>query len=170
MGDTSEGGGSPACRFPLPEDGYSYLYEIEEILSRLTAPLTVPNKIAVWVAVIGLRRLPSSTEGLDVEISLTQPELMRRDGNWGWAEIRISEHLFALGEGGHVYSSAVGGDSRSRTVFESELGAPHCDGDETKMESWLERAKFLLDDADVSIEDRTDYESVQHAFRDLRDE
>ncbi|MCY3745172.1 MAG: hypothetical protein F4Y20_03095 [Acidobacteria bacterium] len=170
MGNTSEDGGSPADQFPLPEDGDSHLSEIERILSRLTASLTVPDKIAVWAAVIGLRRLPGSTAGLDVEISLMQPELIRRDGNWGWAEIRISEHSFVLGEGGHVYSSAVGGDSWSRTVFQSDLGAPYCDGDETRMENWLDRAKFLLDDAEVSIEDRTDYGCVQHVFRESRDE
>ena len=114
MGNTSEDGGSPADQFPLPEDGDSHLSEIERILSRLTASLTVPDKIAVWAAGSGCAGYRVRA-GLDVEISLMQPgdsprwKLGMGSGSW---------HSFVLGEGGHVYSSAVGG-GWSRTVFQS---------------------------------------------------
>ena len=166
--DFGEGSRNTEECFPFPEEAYPYIAEIEDLLSRLAVSLTVPDKVAVWAAVIGLRRLPRSTPGLDVEITLTQPESARRDGNWGYAEIRIREDVVELGEGGHVYSPSVGGDSWSHTVFESWLGARHCDGDEFKVENWLGRAKFLADEAEVSIEDGTDYGAVQHVFSELR--
>ena len=62
-----------------------------------------------------------------MSITISQPNL---DGNYGWANLYISETEFHLGTGEHFYDPSVGGDTESRTLYEACAGDDAAEGDE----------------------------------------
>jgi hypothetical protein len=95
---------------------------------------------------LALERLPDTTPGVDVSLSLSQPNT---DGNYGWAKIDISEHELRLGIGEHFYDTRVGGDTESQTVFETYAGAETCQG---AIELWLPHAEARAADGSLHVE------------------
>ena len=121
-------------------------------MRRCAASVSGVQREAIHALVHGLQRLPQSTPGLNIEVTISHPDSVRDTGNWGWADIRLSANEFVLGKGEHFYDPAVGGDTESRTLFATFLGEPFTEGDHIDIERWLELARYLATDGDLSVE------------------
>lgn len=83
--------------------------------------------------------------------SFQQPNF---DGNYGWADITVSEDNFSLGLGEHFYDPTVGGDTETRIVFETQAGGNWPEGD---IDDWLPVANVISADGLFSAEENSDW-------------
>lgn len=122
-----------------------------------------PHKLCcVSVLLLAIERLPLTTPNVDVRILFSQPN---RDGNYGWADISISEEELRLSIGEHFYDSAVGGDTETHILFEAIAGTDYASGDTDyasgDIERWLEHAAARSQDGALVIDDdNTDYSAL----------
>ena len=121
-------------------------------MRRCAASVPEVQREAIHALVDALQRLPQSTPDLNLEVTISHPDSVRDTGNWAWADIRLSANAFVLGKGAHYYDSAVGGDTESGILFATFLGEPYVEGDHIDIERWLELARYLATDGDVSVE------------------
>ena len=148
------GEGSARDHFPLTEDDFRGARAIAELLRSRLAMLTPAELRSLAALLLAVERLPCVTPGVDVSLTLSQPNL---DGNYGWADLYISEAEFRLGIGEHFYDPSVGGDTESRTLYEACAGDDAAEGD---IALWLSYAEVRSADGSVLIEDNSDLEEI----------
>ncbi len=149
------GEGSARDHFPLTEDDFRGARAIAELLRSRLATMTPEELRSLAALLLALERLPCVTPGVDVSITISQPNL---DGNYGWANLYISETEFRLGTGEHFYDPSVGGDTESRTLYEACAGDDAAEGD---VDLWLSYAEARSADGSVLIdEDNSDLEVI----------
>ena len=146
----------PADQFSLTEEQLQEFKEGVAMLLRQSLLQMPPATLRSMAALLlGIERLPFITEGLDVCLSFSQQNL---DGNYGWADISISEEEIRLSVGEHFYDPNVGGDTESHTLFESVAGTGEVHGN---IQNWLELAAARSQDGRLVIDaDETDYGSL----------
>lgn len=153
-----------ASRFPLSLEDISKLTNVIKLI-REQLPSMTPNHIRSASAVLrALERLPNTTPGIQVTFGFVQ---RHTGGNYGWADISLSEDEFRLGIGEHFYDPTVGGDTESRNAFEALAGAHSAEGD---IDDWLPVAENLSAGAGVSVEDDSDYDAIDWSSETDRDE
>jgi len=152
MSEEDETGG----RFPLTFDDLEKLTRVIKLV-RERLPKMNPACLHTAASVLlALERLPSTTPGVDVIFNFEQSNT---DGNWGWADITISEDEFRLGLGQHFYEPLIGGDTETRVAFESYAGEEQSEGE---IDDWLGIADVISRQGQVSIEqDNSDYDEIQ---------
>ena len=140
--------------FPLTEDDFRGTRAIAKLLRSRLAMMTPAELRSLAALLLALERLPCETPGVDISLTLSQPNL---DGNYGWADLYISQTEFRLGIGEHFYDPSVGGDTESQTLYEACAGDDAAEGD---IELWLSYAEARSADGSVLIEDNSDLEEV----------
>ena len=106
-------------RFPLSVIDKPKIEKVVELVRDNLSSMSPADLRAAASILLALERLPLTTPGVQVTFGFVQPNT---DGNFGWADIEISENEFRLGTGEHFHDPAVGGDTESRTVFEMQAG------------------------------------------------
>jgi hypothetical protein len=138
-------------RFPFSIDDKPKIEKLSNLV-RESLPSMNPVDLRVAATVLfALERLPDSTPGIQVTFGFSQPNT---DGNYGWADIEISEDEFRLTTGEHFYDPGVGGDTETRILFEAQVGG-HCLGE---INEWLPVANVIAFEGRVSAEDYSDYD------------
>ena len=94
------------------------------------------------------------TPGVNISLDLGfyDPE----DGSC-WVDFEITEEELRLGSGMHTYTPDVGGDTESRTDFESQSGGTWYEGDTS---SWIEQAWGYASEGKISVVNNSDYDTV----------
>ncbi|MGH6662618.1 MAG: hypothetical protein ACREB6_13860 [Rhodospirillales bacterium] len=141
-------------RFPLKDDD---LVKIRQVIDLIRSHLPDMRPVDVRAAasvLLALERLPDITPGVQITFGFAQPNT---DGNFGWADIEISEDELRFGLGEHFYSPAVGGDTEVRTVFESQAGG---DWREGEIDDWLPVASVIASEGHVSAEDYSEFDET----------
>jgi hypothetical protein len=118
-------------RFPLSAAELTQVREIIKLVRdhlRDMEPALVRSAACVLLA---LQRLPVPTTGIDLTFGFTQ---RNTDGNYGWADLMISDCEFEWRSGEHYYDPKIGGDTESRVVFEARVGSESSLGD---FDDWL---------------------------------
>ena len=105
-------------------------------------------------AILAIERLPRPTSGVLVELGY---ETAGSPGNWGWAQIAITESEVRASIGEHFYDPAVGGDTESETSFSASIGDKHSYGD---LEDWLEHAKGIAEFGILEVSDQSESDLI----------
>lgn len=114
-----------------------------------------PNLIrSAALAILALERLPRPTAAVQVRIGYQTPN---RDGNWGWADISLSESDIEGTVGEHFYDPGVGGDTETNALFYREVGGS---SDYGSLEEWWERFQGLSAVGYLSVEDDSDWDAI----------
>ena len=151
-------------RFPLSLDDISKLAMVIKLI-REQLPSMTPAHLRCAAAVLrALERLPTTTPGIHMTFGFVQPS---NSGNYGWADLFISESEFRLGVGEHFYDPGVGGDTESRVSFEAFAGGDSADGD---IDDWLPLAETISAEGEVSAEDDSDYDAIDWSSETERDQ
>ena len=101
---------------------------------RKQLPAMSPGHIRSAAGVLlALERLPAMTAGIQITFGFVQHNT---NGNYGWADISISESELRLGIGEHYYDPSVGGDTESRILFEAVAGGDSAEGDIDDWRQW----------------------------------
>jgi hypothetical protein len=152
------------ARFPL---SIADILEVKRVIQLVRDKLLNmrPGDLRAAASVLfALERLPATTAGIDVTFGFSQPNT---DGNYGWVDIHIDEHEFRLGFGEHFYDPSIGGDTESRTVFETQSGGNWCSGD---IDEWLEFAGGIASEGQVDAEDNSDHDGIEWEAEGAQDE
>jgi hypothetical protein len=99
-----------AGRFPLSIDDITKVEEVINLVRDQLRNMRPAHLRAAASILLALERLPATTPGMQVTCSFQQPNF---DGNYGWADITVSEDNFSLGLGEHFYDPTVGGDTET---------------------------------------------------------
>jgi hypothetical protein len=142
-------------RFPLSIDDKPKIEQVIELVRNHLSSMAPGELRAAASVLLALERLPAITPGIRVTFGFTRPNT---DGNYGWADIEISEDEFRLGVGEHFYDPSVGGDTETRTVFETLAGGDWREGD---IEDWLPVANVIASEGRVSAEDYSEHEEIE---------
>jgi hypothetical protein len=86
--------------------------------------------------------------GVNVEAAFREPDVT--PGNYGWAELRLTEERLELGIGEHFYDPDVGGDTETRTLFSVWASGKSAEGD---IEEWFEYASGHVSRGYLTIAD-----------------
>jgi hypothetical protein len=105
-------------------------------------------------AILALERLPRPTAGVQVRFGYQTPN---RDGNYGWADISLSENDIEGTVGEHFYDPGVGGDTESSALFYREVGGS---SDYGSLKEWWERFEGLGSVGYLSVEDDSDWDAI----------
>ena len=142
-------------RFPLSITDKPKIERVIHLV-RSHLPSMSPDDLRAAASVLlALERLPATTPGVQITFGFAQPNT---SGNFGWADIEISENEFRLGVGEHFYDPSVGGDTESRTVFETQAGGDWREGD---IDDWLPVANVIASEGSVSSEDYSNHEAIE---------
>jgi hypothetical protein len=85
-----------AGRFPLSIDDITKVEEVINLVRDQLRNMRPAHLRAAASILLALERLPATTPGMQVTFSFQQPNF---DGNYGWADITVSEDNFSLGLG-----------------------------------------------------------------------
>jgi hypothetical protein len=146
-------------RFPLSIDDKPKIERLVKLVRSQLFRMSPSDLRAAASVLFALERLPATIPGVMVTFGFSQPN---NDGNYGWVDIAISEDEFRLSEGEHFYDPSVGGDTETRTKFETEVGGNRCRGD---IDDWLSVACVIacaggeIDAEDHSEHDEIDWEA-----------
>ncbi|MDR3420880.1 MAG: hypothetical protein P4L80_06510 [Xanthobacteraceae bacterium] len=142
-------------RFPLSIDHMMKVKKVIQLM-RNKLPIMHPGDLrTAAVVLIALERLPATTACVDVTFGFSLPNT---DGNYGWVDIHIDEQEFRLASGEHFYDPSIGGDTQSRTVFETQAGGGWYSGD---IDEWLECADRIASEGQVDAEDNSDHDGIE---------
>jgi hypothetical protein len=109
-------------------------------------------------AILAIERLPQPTPGAHIDVGYRTPN---SNGNYGWADLVITEDEVRAARGEHFYDPGVGGDTETRVLFEAGLGRANKGG---SLADWFEHAEdehaeemsnhayFYLDDYSEDID------------------
>jgi len=140
-------------RFPLFIKNQSEIKQIVDLIRHHLVRMSPRELKAAAVTVLALERLPLTTKGVQVLFGFCS----RKDGNYKWADINISEDHIRLTIGEHFYDPAVGGDTESETIFEAFEGDERCQG---SIQRWLDTAQEIAHGSAVTFEDYSDHEQI----------
>ena len=118
--------------------------------------LTPAQLRSVAALLLALENLPRATPGVDLHLTLSQPN---NDGNYGWASISVSDAEFRLAIGEHFYDPKIGGDTETHTLFESYPGTDQSAG---SVRAWLPYVQArMTDGSSLIIEaDNSEYDNL----------
>ena len=156
----NDGSVSQPERYPLDEVELSAVASVAQLIRSRTSSMSPHVLRSAAALLLALKRLPYATPCVDVSFGFSTPN---RDGNYAWADVEINEEEFRLGLGEHFYDPAVGGDTESRTVFETQAGSSWRDGD---IEDWLIFAQDIAQRGYPTVEDNSDYEGIDWSSED----
>lgn len=105
-------------------------------------------------AILALERLPRPTGGVQVRFGCKTPN---QRGNYGWADISLSEDDIKGTVGKHFYDPEVGGDTESSVLFHRQVGGS---SDYGSLEDWWEQAEGLSAVGYLSAEDDSDWDAI----------
>jgi hypothetical protein len=142
-------------RFPLSITDKPKIEKMIELVREHLPSMSPADLRAAASVLLALERLPATTPGVHVTFGFAQPNT---DGNFGWADIEISEDEFRLGTGEHFHDPAVGGDTETRTVFEAQAGGDWRQGD---IDDWLPVLSVIASEGNVSAEDYSDHDAIE---------
>src|SRR5262245_23172150 len=109
-----------ADRFPLSEQELKLLRDFATELRGMLAKAEPQLIRAAASAIFALERLPKPTPGAQIDVGY---RTRNSNGNYGWADLVISEDEIRASRGEHFYDPGVGGDTESRLLFEAGLGS-----------------------------------------------
>lgn len=140
--------------FPMDEVDVAYLHEFATILRDRVQKMNPREMLTASTLIFALERLPHMTPGVDISLDLGfyDPE-----GGSSWVDLEITEDELRLGSGMHTYTPDVGGDTESRTDFESQSGGTWYEGDTY---SWIEQAWGYAAEGKISVVNNSDYDKV----------
>lgn len=142
-------------QFPTASDELIKVAKVIELV-RKQLQYMEPSELRVAAALIlALERFPATTPAIELTFGFAQ---RNAGGNYGWADISISETELRLGLGEHFYDPEIGGDTESRTVFETQVGWEWAEGD---VSEWLRTAEMIASEGHVSVEDHSDHEAIK---------
>ena len=141
-------------RFPLSITDKPKIERVIQVVRSHLPSMSPGDLRAAAIVLLALERLPAPTPGVRVTFGF-QPNT---GGNFGRADIEISENAFRLRIGEHFYNQTVGGDTDSRTVFAAQVGADWCEGD---IDDWLPVATVIASEGNVGAEDYSDHEAIE---------
>ena len=147
----------PLNRFPLRSDEIESVIRVSELVREHLPDMKPAELRSAALLLLALERLPTTTSGVDLTVGFVQPNT---DGNFGWADIQISEREFRLVIGEHFYEPSVGGDTQTRVAFEAFAGAESVEGN---IDEWLPVARVIMRDGQVEVEDQSDYTATEWA-------
>jgi hypothetical protein len=98
-------------------------------------------------AIFVLERLPKPTPGAQIDVGYRTPS---SNGNYGWADLVISEDEIRASHGEHFYDPGVGGDTETRVLFEGGLGRDNKGG---SLAGWFRYAQEMSNHAYFYVED-----------------
>lgn len=107
-------------RFPITAEDIAKIKLVCRLLREQLSVLAPRDVKCAAVVLCALERLPLVTQGVEISFGFVQPNC---GGNFGWADIEITESEFTLSIGEHVHDPSVGGDTESRHAFEAYAGA-----------------------------------------------
>jgi hypothetical protein len=145
-----------AGRFPLSIDDITKAEKVIKLVREQLSTMSPAHVRTAASVLLALEHLPATTPGIQVTFGFVQ---RNTDGNYGWADITISEDEFRLGVGEHYYDPSVGGDTETRIAFEAQAGGEWTEGD---IDDWLPVANVIATEGDISMEDYSDYEAIEH--------
>ena len=154
VGDSLDTGGNAAERYPLYEPDRGPIAWIARRIREKLSSASPYEMRAASTTLIALQGLPYTTPGIYMTLTFMTPT--GRD-NFAWVDIYIDAEEFRLGVGERLHDPITGGDTESRTVFETQAGTEWREGD---IEEWLEYAHVILRDGDLSADDESDYEAI----------
>jgi hypothetical protein len=160
-------------KFPLSAKERKIL---RDFASKLRGSLAEAEPHFIRSAATGIfviERLPKPTPGAQVELGYRTPN---SGGNYGWADLVISEDEIRACLGEHFYDPGVGGDTETRVLFEAGLGEGARNG---SLEYWHAQARELAlhglyvedesEDIDWTIDDLSDAEEDTGMTKDGAD-
>jgi hypothetical protein len=153
-----------AGRFPLSIDDITKAEKVIKLVREQLSTMSPAHVRTAASVLLALEHLPATTPGIQVTFGFVQ---RNTDGNYGWADITISEDEFRLGVGEHYYDPSVGGDTETRIAFEAQAGGEWTEGD---IDDWLPVANVIATEGDISMEDYSDYEAIEWANETDQDE
>jgi hypothetical protein len=154
--DDAESGAHTQEQFPLSESELRFIQNISHLIRSQLPRITPQNLRGAAILLLALERLPVITVGVVVEATFRQFDVTL--GNFGWADLRLSDEELTLGIGEHFYDPGVGGDTDTRKLFSARAGNRSSQGD---IEEWLEYAAARADDGYLTVADGdSDHESI----------
>jgi hypothetical protein len=142
-------------RFPLSADDLAKIGRVRSLV-RERLPAMTPSRLRSAAALLlALERLPVTTPGIQLTFGFMQRSTT---GNYGWADITISEEEFTLHVGEHFYDPSVGGDTESRDLFSAMAGSGDRDGD---INGWIRVATVISAEGEIAVDDNCDYETIE---------
>lgn len=132
-----------------------------DILKRLAADLrgSLKNREPAFIrsaapAILALKRLPLTTGAVQVRVGYSTPN---RGGNYGWADIGLSESELEASIGEHFYDPSVGGDTESETLFHVSVENHAANG---SLERWWEHAQELAAVGWLTVQDDSSWDEI----------
>ncbi len=141
--------------FPIyPEDipAIDQIVSLVRDLLRARQPADIRGAAALLSA---LDRLPRTTPGVSVTLTISTPEY--QEGRFGWVDLTITDNEFSLGYGEHFYNPRVGGDTETHTIFETQSGSSWREGN---IGDWLAMAHVAAADGKARVEDESDSDAI----------
>ena len=151
-------------RYPLYERDRAAVASIAQLIRDHASSMSPRELRSASAVLLALERMPYATPGVHVSFGFSTHN---RDGNFAWADIDIYEEEFRLGLGEHFYDPTVGGDTESRTVFETQAGSNWRDGE---IEDWLTSAQVIANEGRPTVEDHSDFEAIDWLSDDVIDD
>lgn len=159
--DSDQGGTDTAVEFPMGDTDEAYFHELATLLRERLPKLNPGEILTISILILALERLPRVTPGVDISLDLGFRE---HENARSWINIEISEDELRVGSGEHIYTPGVGGDTESRTDFESCSGGTWYDGD---MYHWIEQAAGYVPEGKISLVNSSDYDAVMTLIEEL---
>ena len=102
---------------------------------------------------LALERLPSTTPGASITFGFSTPNT---DGNFGWADVQISEEELCLQIGEHFHSPGIGGDTETRSLLWMRAGSRSREGSSDAWHEWLEYASSMASQGHATFDDESE--------------
>ena len=142
--------------FPLEESDLASIAAITKLIRSYTPSMSPYQLRSAAVVLFALERLPNPTQGVLMSFAFSSGN--RDSGNYGWASIEIGETEFELSVGEHFNNHAVGGDTETRILFDTQVGSSWRSGD---IEGWLATAQSIAMDGNFLIDDNSDHDAIE---------
>ena len=156
MGEDDETETQPSVgRFPLSIVEMLKVEQVIQLVRDKLRNLRPGDLRAAAVVLFVLERLPEPTACVDITFGFSTPDT---DENYGWVDIHIDEQEFRLSSGEHFFDPSIGGDTASRTIFETQAGGTWYNGD---IDEWLECANHIASEGQVDVEDNSDHDGIE---------
>jgi hypothetical protein len=97
--DDAESGAHTQEQFPLSESELRFIQNISHLIRSQLPRITPQNLRGAAILLLALERLPIITVGVVVEATFRQFDVT--PGNFGWADLRLSDEELTLGIGEH---------------------------------------------------------------------
>ena len=142
-------------QFPLDDLDIANIHEFAALLRNRVNKMNPMEMLTASTLLFALDRLPYVTPGIDVSMTIRRNCL---EDFSDWIDIRINEDELELGSGTHIYTPGVGGDTESRTDYETQSGDTWHEGDTS---DWIKRVWPFKAEGKISVVDESEYDTVR---------